>query len=124
MTFMPARSYLVVSLMMLTGALASAQLFSNASLTGKYFARHIEFTTDANNNVTDARSIIGSVTFDGAGNYSFNGQQVVGAGTAAAFTASGTYSMGSGGMLTLTNPQKTTATINGRVDDDCVRRLK
>jgi uncharacterized protein (TIGR03437 family) len=120
MTFMPARSYLVVSLMMLTGALASAQLFSNASLTGKYFARHIEFTTDANNNVTDARSIIGSVTFDGAGNYSFNGQQVVGAGTAAAFTASGTYSMGSGGMLTLTNPQKTTATLNGRFGAEAV----
>ena len=46
---------------------AYAQTLTNASLTGRYFARHVEFTTDANNNVTDARSIEGAITFGGDG---------------------------------------------------------
>jgi uncharacterized protein (TIGR03437 family) len=70
--------------------------------------------------VTDARSIIGAITFDGGGNYSFNGQQVVGTGVAATFTVSGTYSMNSAGMLTLTNPQKNTAMINARFGSEAV----
>jgi len=90
------------------------QGLSNGSLTGKYFARHVELTTDANNNATDLRSIVGTITFDGAGNYSFTGQQVIGSGTAASYSAAGTYSVNSAGLVTLTNPQKSTLTLNAR----------
>ncbi len=55
----------------------SAQLLSNATLSGKYFVRHIEFTTNSANGITDARSIIGIITFDGAGHYSLTGQQTI-----------------------------------------------
>jgi uncharacterized protein (TIGR03437 family) len=120
MISMRAATISVVFLTVLCAAPAPAQVLSNSSLTGKYFARHIEFTTDTNNIVTDARSIIGAIAFDGAGNYSFNGQQVIGTGVAATFTVSGTYAMNSAGMLTLTNPQKTAATINARFGSEAV----
>jgi len=98
-----------------------AQTLSNSSLTGKYFVRHIEFTTDGSNNVTDTRSIIGSITFtSAAGTYAFSGQQVIGTGGAAVFTVSGTYSVSSAGIVTLTNPQKTSANINARYGAEAV----
>lgn len=99
---------------------AGAQTLNNATLTGKYFARHIEITTDASNNVTDARSITGSMQFSGTGSYTFTGQQVIGTGTPAAFTATGTYKMTPAGAVTLTNPQKPTLSINARYSAEAV----
>ncbi len=101
-------------LVLLSAATLPAALFSNSSLTGKYFARHVEFTTDTANNVTDARSIIGVITFDGNGNYSFTGQQAVGTASAASYSVSGTYTMSNAGIVSLTNPQKSTFSLNAR----------
>lgn len=102
-------------------AAASAQTLTNSSLTGKYFVRHVEFTTDGSNNVTDARSIIGAITFTSAtGAYSFTGQQVIGSGAAASYSVTGTYSVSAAGIVTLTNPQKTTATVNARYGAEAV----
>ncbi len=98
----------------------SGQVFSNATLTGKYFARQFQVTTDVNNSLTDVRSIFGSITFDGNGNYSFTGQQAIGMAGAAAFTASGTYSVRPGGEVSLTNPQQSSLTINARYGTDAV----
>jgi hypothetical protein len=64
MISMRAPSVRALFLTLLSTTLAPAQVLSNSSLTAKYFARHVEFATDANNNVTDARSIIGAMTFD------------------------------------------------------------
>ena len=91
-------------------------------MTGKYFVRHVEFTTDVNNNVTDARSIIGAITFTPAGTtYAFVGQQVIGAsGSAAAYSVNGTYSVSAAGIVSLTNPQKSTANINARFGTEAV----
>jgi hypothetical protein len=72
---------------------------TNASLNGKYFVRHIMFTTDASNNIVAAGSIFGTMTFNGGGNYSFTGQRVVGTNTAASFSVSGTYSMTSAAIV-------------------------
>jgi uncharacterized protein (TIGR03437 family) len=109
----------VVLLVILVSA-ASAQVFSSATISGKYFARHIEFTTSSTNTVTDARSVIGVMTFNGSGNYSFTGQQVIGTGTAASYSSSGTYSVGPGGNVTLTNPQNSVLSINGRYGVEAV----
>ena len=49
----------VLTLSLCLSTLASTgfgQVLSNSSLTGKYFVRHVQFTTDANNNATDART--------------------------------------------------------------------
>lgn len=101
-----------------TGVLPS--FFTDSALNGIYYVRHIQFTTDSSNNVTDARSITGSMTFDGMGNYSFSGQQVIGTGAAANYSVNGTYSMQPTGALTLTNPQTATATVNARFGVEAV----
>ena len=69
-----------LSLALTLGVSAWAQTLTNASLTGKYFVRHVEFTTDSANAVTDSRSIEGAITFSGSGSYGFVGQQVIGTG--------------------------------------------
>src|SRR5580692_11744503 len=99
---------------------AWAQVPVTSTLTGKYFARHVEFTTDANNNVTDARSIEGTITFSGSGSYGFVGQQVVGTVVATAFNVSGTYSMTPAGLVTISNPQKPALSINARYAAEAV----
>src|SRR5215469_6842667 len=90
------------------------QVFSNASLSGKYFVRHVQFTVDSSNSATDSRSISGAITFDGGGNYAFSGTQVIGKALAAQYSSSGTYAMQPSGIVTLTNPQTSTLTVNAR----------
>ena len=96
------------------------QIFSNASLTGKYFVRHVQFTVDSGNNATDTRSIGGTITFDGAGNYAFTGTQVIGKAPAGQYSSSGTYAMQPSGIVTLTNPQTATLTLNARFGAEMV----
>lgn len=96
------------------------QVFSNASLSGKYFLRNVQFTVDNNNNATDSRSISGSITFDGNGNYAFTGTQVIGKGAGASYSSNGTYSMQPSGILTLTNPQTASLTVNARYGAEMV----
>ena len=100
--------------------IASAQVLSTSVLSGKYFVRHVQFMTDTGNNVTDSRSVVGVMNFDGAGNYAFTGQQAVGTALAAAYTVSGTYSVAASGIMTLTNPQRNTSTINARYAAEAV----
>lgn len=97
-----------------------AAVLSAGSLNGKYFVRHIEFTTDSGNTATDARSILGTINFDGIGNYSFTGQQTIGTGAAASYSVSGTYAVSAAGIVTLTNPQKNTFTVNARFGAEAV----
>lgn len=40
-----------------------SQTLNTSTLNGNYFVRHIEFTTNPNN--TDARSILGTIAFNG-----------------------------------------------------------
>jgi uncharacterized protein (TIGR03437 family) len=109
------------ALLVFTAAsLAQAQLLSNATLSGKYFVRHVQISTDINNTPTDERSLIGSLTFDGKGGYSFSGQQVIGSGAPGAFSISGTYGMKQDGELSLTNPQQPGFLINARYGSEAI----
>ena len=105
---------------LLFAATLNAQTLSTGTLTGKYFVRHVEFTTDSANTITDARSITGAMTFNGSGEYSFAGQQVIGTGAAASFTSSGSYSMNAAGVVSIANPQKPALTINARFSAEAV----
>ncbi len=97
-------------------AVASAQLSSNASLSGQYYFRQVLLITDATGtNVTDTRSGFGTLTFDGNGNFTINGQQLIGTSAPAALTGSGTYAVKSGGFTTLSNPLRAGATVNARL---------
>jgi uncharacterized protein (TIGR03437 family) len=99
----------------------SSQTLSNQSLTGKYFFRHVSIGTDASGNITDARSLLGTITFDGAGSYTFTGQQIVGSAAAAPLTGSGRkYLVDPAGFVTLDSPQRTNETVNARLGPDAL----
>jgi uncharacterized protein (TIGR03437 family) len=95
-----------------------SQSLSTSTLNGNYFVRHIEFTTNPNN--TDARSILGTIAFNGSGSYEFSGQQVIGTGGLAPFNAKGSYSVTAAGLVTLTNPQNSTLNVNARYGTEAV----
>jgi uncharacterized protein (TIGR03437 family) len=100
-------------LLLFAGAM-TGQTFDNPTLTGKYYFRHLLFTTDTSENITDIRSLWGAIQFDGGGNYTFNGQSAIGVTPPVPLTGSGTYSVGAAGIVTLTNPQSSTLTLNAR----------
>src|SRR6185503_21374299 len=85
----------------------TAQTFNNQALNGKFYFRHLMFTTDTSANITDIRSLSGAITFDGLGNFAYNGQQTVGINPAGAVNGGGTYSVSPAAIVSLSNPQNT-----------------
>jgi uncharacterized protein (TIGR03437 family) len=99
----------------LISAAAFGQTLSNQSLSGKFFFRHVSLLTDSSGNIVDPRSLQGTLTFDGAGNYSYTGQQVTGNNAAASQSGSGKYSVDPAGMVSLDNPIRSGAKVNARL---------
>jgi len=95
--------YLNATLARLAGVLALAALASaafgqgfdtsgNGSLKGAYFVRELLFAGQSGSSISTAVSIVGTMTFDGNGNYSFTGQQTKkGGATNAPLSLNGTY---------------------------------
>src|ERR1700693_218336 len=73
----------------------TAQTPSNKSLTGKYFYHELLFVTDASQPILSGD---GALTFDGNGG-----------------VTGGTYSVNSSGIVTMTDPLRSGATINARL---------
>src|SRR5712692_3260446 len=111
-----------VALPMIWASPFFAQTLGNQTLTGKYYFRHVSLGTDgvSPSNLTDPRSLIGAITFDGAGKYTFTGQQVIGAGAAASATGSGNYSVDPGGFVSLDSPLRSGAKVNARYSSEAV----
>src|SRR5208282_6022018 len=105
-----------VALAGLLGASAiSAQTLSNQSLSGNYFFRYVSIGSDSSGNATDPRSLLGTITFDGAGHYSFNGQEVIGGGAAGSAAGTGVYSVDPAGDVTMDSPIRTGDKVNARL---------
>ena len=96
-------------------ATAAAQVAGNASLSGRYYFRQVLLVADGSANVSDTRTGFGTLTFDGNGNYTVEGQQLVGAAAPAALAGSGTYTVKPGGYVTLANPLRPGSTVNARL---------
>lgn len=105
---------------LLLSAAAAAQTLSNSSLTGKYYFRHVMIGSDASGNITDTRSALGAVTFDGNGGFTFTGQQNIGAAAAATLTGSGKYSVDQAGVATMDNPQRGGLALNARLSGEAL----
>jgi uncharacterized protein (TIGR03437 family) len=104
-----------LALCLLTALAAPAQTIDNSALVGKYFFRHLMLTVDSSNTINSSKTLTGSITFDGAGSFNFQGQQVIGASGPASLAGTGKYSITAAGFVALTNPQQTAANMNGRV---------
>ena len=103
---------LILSAAALGLGIAAADTLDNRSLTGKYWVRHV-LIAGGGGAITESRSFLGSFTFDGTGGFTYQGQQVLGAGGASPFTGSGTYSVKPGGGITLSNPLRAGAEVRG-----------
>lgn len=104
----------------LCAAGAAAQTMDNKSLTGKYFFRQVSLGASSKGAIVDPRSILGTMTFDGAGHYSFTGTEVQGSGTPASQSGSGTYAVDPAGFVTMDNPLRTGDKVNGRVGPEAL----
>ena len=60
--------------------------------------------TDSTGNLTDPRSLQGTITFDGAGNFTFVGQQIVGNNAATSQSGKGAYSVDPAGFVSMDSP--------------------
>ncbi len=90
----------------------SAQTFDtsgNSKLHGDYFVRQVITTNlgTSNSAIGEAFSITGIMTFDGQGNYIFQGQLLdsMSTGGATAFSTGGTYAVESNGMAQIQDPR-------------------
>ncbi len=94
-------------------ALAPGQVSTNASLTGGYYFRHLTLVTDGGTGVSDTRTSVGTLAFDGKGAFNFTGQQLVKAAAPVAISGAGTYAVKPGGVTTLTSALL--GTVNARL---------
>lgn len=97
---------------------APAQTFDtsgNATLKGSYFVREILFAGQAaDGSITSAASVIGTVTFDGKGNYSFTGQRMISrSGSATNLTSTGVYGVAANGLIQIGSIAQATDTAYG-----------
>jgi uncharacterized protein (TIGR03437 family) len=107
---------LAVLAVLLEAPNGGAQTLTNQSLTGKYFFRQMSLGTDGTGSFPDPRtSLMGTITFDGAGHYSFTGQQVTGGAAPASQTGSGTYTVDSGGSVVMDSPVRSGEKENARL---------
>src|SRR5437867_1279078 len=111
-----------VILLSATEAPNFAQTLTNQSLSGKYFFRHVSLATDgaSTTNLKDSRSLIGTITFDGKGGFSFTGQLLNGNSGAVPQSGSGGYSVDPGGFIALDNPLGASGKINARYSSEAV----
>jgi hypothetical protein len=89
----------------------AAQAPSNQSLNGTYAFREILLGADSG----QSQTAFGTLTFTGDGKFTFTGQQLAGSAAPSSLSGTGTYAVQSSGMFTLTDPLRTSSSINGRL---------
>jgi uncharacterized protein (TIGR03437 family) len=98
----------------------NSQVLTNQYLNGKYYLRQVSLVVAADGS-TQAQSLLATVTFDGAGGFSFAGQQATGGGAAAAASSgSGKYSVDPAGFVTMDSPLRKANPVNARVGPEAL----
>jgi uncharacterized protein (TIGR03437 family) len=103
---------IVAALFLLSAGSVYSQSLSNGSLNGKYFFRHLMILGNTAGSVSEIRTAYGSITFNGAGAYTFTGSQIIANAAPAAFSGTGSYTVKSTGYVTISNPQRAGADLN------------
>jgi uncharacterized protein (TIGR03437 family) len=111
------KSWVALTVLAVAG---QAQVLSNQYLTGKYYFRHLSFGTDAKGGLTDGRTLSGTMTFDGAGNFTYTGTLAVGSGAPAAQSGSGKYSVDPAGFVALDNKVRAVGQVNARIGPEAL----
>ncbi len=111
----------IIGCTLLSVGILGAQTFdtsANASFKGNYYLRQLLLSgvNDKTGAIGRARSLIGTATLDGAGNYTFTGTLMdTQAASSQAFNATGTFMVGSNGLAQMQNPLEPKAIVDGGV---------
>jgi uncharacterized protein (TIGR03437 family) len=81
-----------------------SQTLNNQALNGKYYFRYVIIATDSGGNLAGARSLIGAMTFNGSGRYTFTAQHLLGTAAPETVSGSGGYTIDSAGSVALDSP--------------------
>src|ERR1700676_24102 len=93
-------------------ASATAQVPDAKSLSGKYFFREFLLASDS----SPAGSVSATLSFDGNGAFTFQGQQLTGANGPTTASGTGTYSVNSSGSFILSpDPLRVGSGMSGRI---------
>jgi len=104
-----------IAVLLCLPALLGAQVLNNASLNGRYHFVHLLVSVSLAGEATNVRNLGGSMTFDGNGGFTFQGQMGSGSGAPAAASGAGVYTVTSSGFVTLSNPIVGSLVINARL---------
>ena len=107
-----------LSSLALVPLLLTAQDLDNSSLSGDYYFVHLLAEITPAGTVSDATNLGGTITFDGAGAYTFAGRQGSGGDAVSAAAGGGTYEVMSNAFVTLTNTISDTLEIDARLGVD------
>jgi hypothetical protein len=77
----------------------------------------VQVASNAPAAIQEARTLFGSMTFNGAGGYTFTGQQIVQGGGPSNLSGNGTYSITSTGEVVMSSPQRAGVMMNGRMSE-------
>src|SRR6266496_2940894 len=97
--------------LLIVSAVVTGQVPDTKSLSGKYFFREMAIAGDT----SEVNSIYGTLTFDGNGAFSFQGQQLTGTNGPVSASGSGSYSVSSSGTAVFPDPLRKTTSLNARI---------
>lgn len=109
--------FLHVLLTSLLVGVGFGQQLDNSALTGDYGFVQLAGDVDGIGALSNVQTIGGTISFDGNGGFTFAAQSGVGGGSLQTVNGSGTYVVESSGILTLTNPLDSSATLNARIGE-------
>ena len=89
-------------------------VLGNGNVNGRYFFRQLQFSTDTQGNVVSTTGSLGSLFFNGAGQFTVDGFQTIGNLAATPLTGTGSYALQSSGLLAISSPQRNGLVINAR----------
>jgi len=91
------------------------QVLDNNFLNGRYGFRQLLVATNAAGQPIEARGMVGVMSFDGRGSFSFQGTRNTGNSAPAALSGAGTFSVSPAGLVVMTNPLDLNSTMNARL---------
>ncbi len=91
-----------------------AQVLDNGFLSGRYGFRQLLLSTNTGGQPIEARSMVGIISFDGRGSFSFLGTRNVGNSFAASFSGNGSYTVSPAGTTSMTSPLDSNSQLNLR----------
>ncbi len=91
------------------------QVLDNNFLNGRYGFRQVVVSTNPAGQPIETRSIVGILSFDGRGAFSFQGTRNTSTNSPSAFNGGGTYSVAANGLVSMNSPLDSNAFLNARL---------